>query len=83
MGTGADSYPCFGDRIYELVKVTINRSICSNASRTHGGRVDCRREGGSMDCIYNTGVFCYKNPEEPEECRYIGDLKECDSAEEG
>lgn len=36
-----------------------------------------------MDCIYNTGGFCYKNPAEPEECRYIGDLKECDSAEEG
>ncbi len=34
-------------------------------------------------CIYNTGGYCYKNdPEDPEECLWIGDEENCEYAEE-
>lgn len=36
-----------------------------------------------MECIYNTGGFCYKSKaEEPEECKFLGEEENCDDAEE-
>lgn len=35
-----------------------------------------------MDCIYNTGGFCYKDNEDIKECSYIGAEEDCENAEE-
>lgn len=35
-----------------------------------------------MDCIYNTGGFCYKDSEDIKECPYIGAEEDCENAEE-
>lgn len=35
-----------------------------------------------MDCIYNTGGFCYKDNEDIKECQYIGNEEDCGYAEE-
>lgn len=36
-----------------------------------------------MDCIYNTGGFCYRNNAEGQkECQYIGSEADCEAAEE-
>lgn len=35
-----------------------------------------------MDCVYNTGGYCYKDNEGMKECQYIGSEEECKDAEE-
>lgn len=36
-----------------------------------------------MDCIYNTGGYCYRDSENITECPYAGDGTICEEAEEG
>ena len=36
-----------------------------------------------MDCIYNTGGFCYKDQVNIRECQYAGDEAGCEDAVEG
>ena len=35
-----------------------------------------------MDCIYNSGGYCYKDCEDIKECPYNGYEENCDNAEE-
>lgn len=35
-----------------------------------------------MDCIYNSGDFCYKDRDYITECPYVGNKSECEDAEE-